>query len=218
MAVQLSQPLAVVTPTLDGPVLAVLARAQESFTTGQLNRMLDQGSEEGIRKVLRRLTQQGIVTAERVGAAFNYRLNREHLAAEHIIGLANLRAALFDRIEETLEGWPQSPVYAAVFGSAGRGVMRVDSDIDVLLIREDSSDDVQWQLQVDGLVRAVTGWTGNDTRPLEFTVTELEAARDEPVFVDVLEKGLTVAGQRTWLNNRLRPPRSQHRGNTTMSA
>jgi hypothetical protein len=205
--VQLSQPLAVVTPTLDGPVLTALAVADEAFTTGQLNRILVQGSEEGIRKVLRRLSEQGIVTAEHVGAAFSYRLNRDHLAAEHIIGLANLRSALFANIEATLTAWRQPPIYGAVFGSAGRGGMEVTSDIDILLVRKDNSQDAQWERQVEELVHTVTRWTGNDTRPLEYTVDELEAAREEPVLAEVLTTGLTVAGQRSWLNSRLRPRR-----------
>jgi len=166
--------------------------------------MLDKGSEEGIRKVLRRLTKQGVVTAVRVGATFSYRLNREHLAATHIIGLANLRSELLDEIGWKLDSWPQPPVYAAVYGSAVRGVMRGDSDIDILLVRDDACDEALWQTQVDDLVHAVTQWTGNDTRPLDFTVSELEAARDEPVLADVLNEGLTVRGQRSWLSNRLR--------------
>jgi predicted nucleotidyltransferase len=185
-------------------VLTALALAEESFTTGQLVRLLGHGSEEGIRKVLRRLTDQGVVTADRVGATFSYRLNRSHLAAEHIVGLANLRGALFRKIEQLLGSWPQPPVYAAVFGSAARSEMRVDSDIDIFLVRDDSSDDAAWLSQVDELVRTVTAWTGNDTRPLEYSVSELDTARAEPVLADIVDTGVTVAGQRTWLNARLR--------------
>jgi alkanesulfonate monooxygenase SsuD/methylene tetrahydromethanopterin reductase-like flavin-dependent oxidoreductase (luciferase family) len=83
--VELNSPLATVTPTLDGDVLAVLAGSDGTFTTGQLHRVLGRHSEEGIRKVLQRLVRQGVVHAERVGNAFAYRFNRDHLAAEHII-------------------------------------------------------------------------------------------------------------------------------------
>ena len=73
---ELSRPLSTVTPTLDGDVLAVLARHDATFTTGQLHRVLTQHSEEGIRRVLQRLTKQGVVQSDRVGNAFTYRLAR----------------------------------------------------------------------------------------------------------------------------------------------
>jgi predicted transcriptional regulator len=204
-AVELSRPLSTVTPTLDGDVLAVLARHDVTFTTGQLHRVLTHYSEEGIRKVLQRLTRQGIVQSERVGNAFSYRLNRDHLAAEHIIGLAGLRETFLNRLEDRLQSWEVPPVYAAVFGSAARGSMTVDSDVDLLLVRPDDAPDDLWAAQVDDLVSDVTRWVGNDTRPLQFTAGELAArAGDEPVLRDVLNEGLTVAGTRAWLNKQLR--------------
>jgi hypothetical protein len=203
--VELGRPLATITPTLDGDVLAVLARSDVTFTTGQLHRILARNSEEGIRKVLLRLVKQGVVHSGRVGNAFTYRLNRDHLAAEHIIGLADLQGKLLKRIEDRLESWRPPPVYAAVFGSAARGSMTADSDLDLLLVQPDDADDALWETQVNDLTTEVTGWTGNDTQPLEFTVSELAArGRDEPVLRAVLDHGLTVAGTRSWLNKQLR--------------
>lgn len=201
----LTRPLSTVTPTLDGDVLAVLARSDVTFTTGQLHRILTRNSEEGIRKVLLRLVKQGVVRSDRVGNAFTYRLNRDHLAAEHIIGLADLQGRLLKLIEDRLESWSPRPVYAAVFGSAARGSMTVDSDLDLLLVRPDDADDAMWGTQVNDLAADMTRWTGNDTQPLEFTAAELAArGRDEPVLAAVLEDGLTVAGTRSWLNEQLR--------------
>lgn len=102
---QLSRPLATVTPTLDGDVLAVLARQDGTLTTGQIHRILAQFSEEGVRRVLQRLTRQGIVLSDRVGNAYSYRLNRDHLAAEHIIKLADLLATFLARLTERLASW-----------------------------------------------------------------------------------------------------------------
>jgi predicted nucleotidyltransferase len=206
--VQFSNPLAVVTPTLDGPVLAALAAADGPFTTGQLTRVLGEGSEEGIRKVLRRLTAQGIVSAERVGPAFAYRLNRAHLAAEPIMALAGLRATFLARLEQLLAAWAHPAAYAVVFGSAGRGTMRPDSDIDLLLVRSAGPDE-EWDTQLDHLVSTVSAWTGNDLRPLVYTLTELEAARGEPVLLDILDSGITVAGERSWFQRRARPRRAR---------
>lgn len=202
---ELGRPLSTITPTLDGDVLAVLARSDIAFTTGQLHRILTRKSEEGIRKVLLRLVKQGVVCSDRVGNAFTYRLNRDHLAAEHIIGLAGLQEKLLKRIEDRLESWRLPPVYAAVFGSAARGSMTADSDLDLLLVRPDDADDALWEMQVNDLTAEVTQWTGNDTQPLEFTASEVVVnGRDEPVLRAVLDEGLTVAGTRSWLNKQLR--------------
>jgi len=201
---ELNRPLATITPTLDGDVLAVLAQHEATFTTGQLHRVLNRYSEEGIRKVLLRLTRQGVVHSQRVGNAYSYRLNRQHLAAEPIIQLARLPRTLLQRLEDRLNSWAFPPTYAAVFGSAARGTMTEDSDLDLLLVRADDTPVHIWDEQVAALVADVSRWTGNDTRPLEYTVSELTAARDEFVLRDVLEDGLTVAGRRAWLSRQLR--------------
>ena len=100
---ELNRPLATITPTLDGDVLAVLAVHGVTFTTGQVHRILTQHSEEGIRKVLRRLTSQGIVLSERIGNAFAYRFNHDHLAAQYIVGLARIQETFLANLEELLE-------------------------------------------------------------------------------------------------------------------
>jgi hypothetical protein len=204
-AVDLAHPLAVVTPTLDGDVLAALALADSSFTPGQLHRILSVHSEDGIRRVLHRLTGQGIVTSERVGHAFTYRLNRRHLAAGAIIALARLQGTLLDRIEQALAAWEFRPVYGAVFGSAARGEMRAGSDIDLLLVRPDTCDRERWDELASGLAADIAEWTGNDTQVLEFTESEVrEAGTAEPVLRDVRDRGLIVAGSSAWLTRVLR--------------
>lgn len=198
----LGRPLATMTPTLDGDVLAVLAQAETTFTTGQMHRVLGRYSEDGIRKVLIRLTSQGIVLAERVGNAYAYRLNREHLAAGPLVDLVGARAGLLNRLEEAFATWRPGPVYAAVFGSAARGNMTTSSDIDILIIRPDDVDGDPWEEQVTALADQVTRWTGNDARPLQFAAGEV--GDQEPVLRDVVRDGLTVAGTRDWLVSALR--------------
>lgn len=60
-----------------------------------------------------------------------------------------------------------------------------------------------WEEQVTALAGQVTRWTGNDTRPLQLTVSEV--GDHEPVLRDVLRDGLTVAGTRAWLIKALSP-------------
>lgn len=202
--VDMSHPLAVVTPTLDGDVLAVLALADAAFTTGQLHRMLPEFSEDGIRKVLVRLSGQGTVRSERAGNAYLYRFNRAHLAAGPITELANLRVTLLSKIEQLLGSWGRPPVYAAVFGSMARGSASTSSDVDLMLVRPDDVPDEEWEAQVASLAEAISNWTGNDARPVEFTTSELRERRGEPLFKDVLAEGLTVYGRREWFHRQVR--------------
>lgn len=204
---QLNKPFATITPTLDGDVLAILASANVTFTISQIQRILTTVSGEGIRKVLTRLTAQGVVLHDQVGRTNTYRLNTEHLAAEPIMALSRLTSLFLERLEEHFKEWGKELKYAAVFGSAATGRMRLDSDIDVFLVRASSSElDDGWEQRVTELARQVTAWTGNDGRIVEYTEDEFRAAAavGEPVLDDVFEQGLTVAGTRSWLHRQMR--------------
>jgi len=204
--VDFQHPFAVVTPTLDGDVLTRLARTTAAFTPGQLQRLLPDRSTEGIRKTLQRLTAQGVVDAEWVGKAAQYRLNREHLAADHIVAIANQRATLLRRLTDVLSGWVVPPVYAAVFGSTARGDSRPDSDLDIFLVRPDSAAPDPWDDAVDALSRNASRWTGNDARALELSEAEVRSsAGTELVLTAIVDEGLTVYGNRNWLRHLVRP-------------
>jgi len=211
---QLNKPFATVTPTLDGDVLGVLASAATTFTISQIQRIVTNASGEGIRKVLTRLTAQGVVLHDQVGRTNTYRLNTEHLAAEAITMLSRLTSIFLERLEAHLEGWGKDLKYAAVFGSAATGRMSLDSDIDLFLVRAvapelDGHDEASelWEQQLTELARLVTAWTGNDARVVEYAEHDLAAAvaAGEPLLRDVATQGLTVAGTRAWFTAQLRP-------------
>jgi predicted nucleotidyltransferase len=206
----LAHPFEVITPTVDGDVLQVLASAEASFTPPQIQALANRHSVSGVRKALARLTRAGIVTTERIGQAFRYGLNREHLAAPHVVALARLRSDLIERMTALLGHWSDAAEYAAVFGSAATGHMRLDSDIDVFVVRPDSVelDDSVWRAQLDEFARRVTAWTGNDTRILEFSATEARTAliaASEPVLDDIREHGLRLHGRTDYLRPRRAP-------------
>src|SRR6266516_2594502 len=118
-AVNLQRPFQVVAPTLDGDVLTLLARADRPLT-GRAVARESGASHGGVQRALAHLVAEGIVTRERAGRAFLYRLNRDHLAARWIEGLASLRLELIERLRETVTAW-QVPADAVVlFGSAAR--------------------------------------------------------------------------------------------------
>jgi DNA-binding transcriptional ArsR family regulator len=122
------------TATLDGPVLAVLARSGKPLTAGEVAAQTPRGSEIGVRRSLARLVEQGIVRATEMGRNRVHELNREHVAAPAADLLAGLRLELWKRLRARLGTWNPKPLYGCVFGSAARGNGDAHSDIDLLLV------------------------------------------------------------------------------------
>lgn len=201
----LSRPFAVVTPTVDGDVLMVLARADASFTGREVHRMIGSRSQSGVQHVLSRLVEQGIVHSETVGRATSYRLNRSHLAASAVEEIARIRDEFLDRLRSRFSEWALAAEYATVFGSATRNQMRLDSDIDLLVVRPDTvdADDGVWRDQLDELAAAITAWTGNDARFLEVSAEETRYATDrsDPLYAEIERDGIVVFGRRAILRS-----------------
>jgi predicted nucleotidyltransferase len=195
---EIGHPFRAITPTLDGDVLQVLAHLESSMTPGRLHQHLGGRSEAGIRKCLDRLARQGIVSVTPAGNAFLYGLNRQHLLATQVLEIANLRRTFLDRLRVELSSWEATPFFAALFGSANRGEMRADSDIDLFVVRSSRvRDDESWRTQVRNLESAVTKWTGNDTRVLEMSSSELRRALEvqDPVVRSIKEEGTILIGR-----------------------
>lgn len=203
-----AHPLRAVTPTLDGDVLKVLAGADADFTAARIARMVPEASERGVRKVLDRLVRQGTVRMNQAGPVRVFSLNREHLAADAIIGLSRLRAQLVERLTTAVSTWQVKPLAAAVFGSVARAEAGPDSDIDILVIRpaRRSPEGPVWSTQIGDLQTAVTKWTGNDARVLEYGADELADGRvsRDRVLRDAMENGLFFHGSTSAIRRRLR--------------
>jgi hypothetical protein len=198
--VNLSDPSQAITPTLDGPVLAVLARAGRPLTVGEVAVESVRGSEIGIRRCLGRLVEQGIVRATEVGRNRVHELNRDHLAAPAAELLGDLRLELWKRLRRELRRWRVDPYYACVFGSAARGDGDDQSDIDILLVHPLFPGDpkpprqptvrrtvavklsappswseveaAHWIKQIDQLRERVPSWTGNCVQVVDVSYAE----------------------------------------------
>jgi predicted nucleotidyltransferase len=191
-------PLRVATPTLDGEVLAALAGAEEIFTGRRLHQVVGHGSEPGIRRAAERLVDQGVVSRRQVGRAKVYWLNREHLAAPYLEGLAFMRQELIGRLRGSVASWKSVPRFAFLFGSAARGEASTQSDLDLLVIRGRNmdEDDPDWRDQIAQLERDATAWTGNEARILEYGEGELSDALVRKVIEEVVAEGVELYGSR----------------------
>jgi predicted nucleotidyltransferase len=207
----LHRPFEVVTPTVDGDVLTVLARADAAFTPPQVQELAGRHSVAGVRNALNRLTDQGLVQSEQVGRAFIYRLNRDHVAAPHVVALAEAGQTVVQRMRELLGSWVTPPDYAALFGSAATGKMTTSSDLDVLIVRPttvDAEGEPAWHDQLDDFTRSCTRWTGNDTRVLDLSSAEIRSgATTDRVLRAIARDGILLAGPTEYLSRYLRATR-----------
>ncbi len=194
----LSRPYTVICPTLEGPVLDVLAHTTRPLTGREIARLASRGSERGVRLVLHRLVAQGLVTAREAGSASLFALNREHVAASIVEGLVRLRTELIERIRGEVEGWSSRPAHVSIFGSAARADGRLESDIDLLIVRPENlaEDDPQWREQLHRLAEQIERWSGNHASLHEISPKGLKAAlrRGEPVIASLRDASIVLAG------------------------
>jgi predicted nucleotidyltransferase len=182
--VDVAMPLRAVVPTLDGPVVAVLAATTAPLALAEVHRRAGGGSKSGIRRVLLRLVAEGVVHEVPGG----YVLNREHLAAPAVELLANLYGELLARIRGEIEDWAKAPILVGLFGSAARRDGDASSDIDLLVVGDDPNLD-----DVDRLGRRIEAWTGNTAQVIALTPGDLRRLRraKEPILA-VWERELVV--------------------------
>lgn len=197
----LSNPLATITPTLDARVLQVLAATTSWCTAAEVHRRMGRGSNEGVRKVLRRLADQGVVLVETPGRSQLFRLNRDHIAFVAIEALSFARQTLIDRMTTMIEEWALSPIYAGLFGSFARGTADSESDIDVLFVRPaDIADaaEATWFAQFGEFQKAVGLWTGNPAQVVTVTPDRLRAMQlnDDPLFLSLRAENVRLYGSR----------------------
>lgn len=188
-------PLSVVTPTLDGNILFVLAQGEVKLTGRELGKRTG-GSQEGVRRALERLVRLGVVTREKAGKAHMHSLNRRHLAAAPIETLATLRPLFIQRLRESIAAWAIPPAAAFLFGSVARGDARETSDIDLLVIRAGAIDaeTPAWRRQLEDVEQSVTAMTGNDARILEYGLAEVSGPRRPKVVVAAMDEGIPIYG------------------------
>jgi predicted nucleotidyltransferase len=194
----LGQPYAAICPSLEGPVLDVLAHTTRPLTGREIARLARRGSERGVRLVLHRLVEHGLVSAQEAGAATLFALNREHVAAGVVERLVRLRMELIERIRNEVQDWSRQPVHVSIFGSAARGDGSTASDIDLLIVRSEqvADHDAKWREQLHRLAEHIQRWSGNHASLHELTPRDLRAAlrRREPIIASLREQSIAVAG------------------------
>ncbi len=195
----LSNPEAAVVPSVRGAVLRVLARTDQPISGRAVAATAGHVGYRRVSQVLGELAEAGVVLRESRPPAYVYRLNRDHVAAEPVLMLADLRGRLLRRIAEAAGRWKRGVEALWLFGSAARGEGTERSDIDLLVVRPSGveSDDRRWRQQLGDLAQRVTSWSGNDCQILEYSSDELVGLVDaeDPLVDELRREAVTLVGR-----------------------
>lgn len=201
----IAHPYADVMPGARGAILAVLVRLERAVTIRELSRQARVSSARAT-QVVSQLVRSGLVRRQSAGRASLISLNREHLAADEVMGLVRIRGKLIQRLEAELGGW-HGLAGAWLFGSAARGDGSPDSDIDLLLVARESIEADVWTDQVSGLADRLRRWTGNDVQLVEHTLDSLrELVRmGNPLVTAIRADGVPLTAHTRSMQHELHP-------------
>lgn len=194
-----SHPIRGIIPTLDAPVIEVLAGTTRGLSGREVHRLAGAGSVRGVQLVLARLVTQGLVRADEHGSAILYTANRAHLAWPTLEALVGLRGRFLELLRGVIAGWRIAPLHSSLFGSAARRDGGAESDIDLLIVRPDAvaEGDEAWEAQIDTLRDQVVAWTGNRCQAFDVDRVRLAAhlAAHDPLVENWLRDEILLAGQ-----------------------
>lgn len=180
--------------SMEMSVLHVLCGAETGFTAPMIHRLLpEEGSLPGVRYALRGLVEQGLVLETSIGRIRTYALNREHLLADALTVMTRAKRTLLERIQDHVSGWTPVPVAVTLFGSAARDEMKTGSDIDLFFLMPAATTAARYEANVAELTQRVSGWTGNDVRPL---VYDEDQVADDALFRAIRDEGVHIFGDR----------------------
>ena len=140
-----------------------------------------------------RMVDEGLVLVVPGG----YVLNRDHIAAPAVEMLASLHGELTSRIRAAVDDWPTRPELVGIFGSVARRDGDARSDIDVLVV----SNDTDLDDRVDDLAERIRRWTGNRAQVIGRTPKEIARLRraEEPILAEWTRDLVVIAGERAAL-------------------
>lgn len=176
----LSNPLRSVAPSVDADVLRVLAGSHAWLTGAGVARLANR-SYAGVRAVLHRLVDHGLVEHEAHGSAVSYRLNRDHVLADAVETIVQGSNRIEHSLADDVASWDPEVHALVVYGSFARRDGDSQSDIDLMLVRPDTvdPDDERWYGQRHAFAKTVERWTGNTAQIIELSAAELAQAVDD---------------------------------------
>ncbi|MEZ0166427.1 nucleotidyltransferase domain-containing protein [Kineococcus sp. LSe6-4] len=137
------------------------------------------------------------MTAQDAGPAVLYALNRRHVLADAVLAAVGSSAAVEAFLVEQLATWEPPARAVVIFGSWARGEAGPDSDLDLLLVRDDTVDaDGAWGDQAHATGQALEALTGNAVQFVQVTDSQLATAvrEDQPLIAGLRRDGRVLVG------------------------
>ncbi|WP_380171029.1 nucleotidyltransferase domain-containing protein [Kineococcus sp. DHX-1] len=137
------------------------------------------------------------MTAQDAGSAVLYALNRQHVLAAAVLAAVGSPPAVEAFLVDRLAAWNPPARAVVLFGSWARGEAGPDSDLDVLLVRDDTVDvDGPWGDQVHATGQALEVMTGNSVQFVQVSRSQLATAvrEDQPLIASLRQDGRVLAG------------------------
>ncbi len=190
-------PVRSVIPGVQGRVLAVLSETTAELSLRTLARLADVSVAQASR-VMPGLVDLGLVERHEVPPSSQFRLVHEHVAAQAILALTHAQSIAIREIGEAASSIDPPPASVVVFGSFARGEADRDSDIDLVVIRDDTvdEDDERWSESLDTWRRRVHSVTGNTVELLHVSASEASwklRSRSE-LWQNIQREGVVVYG------------------------
>lgn len=194
------RPYADVIPGARGALLATLAQLETPVTVRALARHSGISPQAALDHT-NDLIDAGVVVGDRAGSALMVSLNREHLAADALTALVELRGRLVEKLRQELATW-RGLAGAWLFGSMARGEGSRDSDVDLFLVTDTRTDDADWVDATTRLRDRVRAWTGNEAQLIEYSRRSFSrlVERDNPLIGTIIADGVPLTdGSRSLL-------------------
>ncbi len=191
------RPVEAVIPGTQGRVLAVLAETTAELNLRTVARLAGVSPAQASR-VLPGLVELGLVERREVPPSSLFLLNRDNVAGQIVVRLAQTREIALERMGAAAGELTAPPVSVIVFGSFARREADRFSDIDAVMVRPNDveAEDDGWISGVEQWRATVRDLTGNPVEVLDIDQTEVRAklSSRSPLWRDVARDGVVVYG------------------------
>ncbi len=142
----------------------LFANADRSFYTNEILRLVGAGSG-AVQRVLKRMTDAGLLPVRQVGNQKHYQANRNAPVFEELRGIVIKTFGIADQLRQALLPLVGKVSVAFIYGSVASGVDNARSDIDLMLISD--------QISYPDVIAAVSPFEAKIARPVNPTIYSL---------------------------------------------